>query len=468
MYNTDNTSKLLEKFKDLIIQHNEETNSNIPYEFNLDLSQQQQLAFQEFKNGKNLLIIGKAGTGKSELIKEMLKFVKNQEPHKNMYITSTTGISAYNIGGITINSFLSIGTGEAPIDTLLKKIRIKKPIRERLINAHIIVIDEISMMSAELFEKINTILQTLRKNKKPFGGIQVILTGDFLQLKSIFKSNESINSTPDTRILIESPVFNTIFSNSIINLSQNFRQKDPLYNDILTRLRKNIHTPDDINTLATKLLPSHKLPHDLIHLVSSNKKAQYINTINLEKLPDNDVYFEASYTTKGNATTIDILLKELQNQFKQKGIDTIRLRKNCRVILIKNLEISNGLVNGSVGTVQEIFQGHNGIQGGVKIKFDNGTTQTITPVDWELELDNSKVTCSQLPLMLAYSITIHRSQSLSLDSAILDLADCFCDHQVYVALSRIRTLDGLYLKSFNPRKITVDSKLLTFVNSIEK
>jgi ATP-dependent DNA helicase PIF1 len=384
-----------------------------------------------------------------------------------MYITSTTGISAYNIGGITINSFLSIGTGDAPIETLLKKIRVKKPIRERLVNAHIIVIDEISMMSAELFEKINTILQTLRKNKKPFGGIQIILTGDFLQLKSIFKSND-LNITPDTRLLIESPVFNNIFTNSIINLSQNFRQKDSSYNDILTRIRKNTHTPQDISTLKTKLLPQYKLPNDLIHLVSSNKKAQYINTINLEKLPHDDVYFEASYTTKGNATTIDILLKELQNQFKQKGIDTIRLRKNCRVILIKNLEVSNGLVNGSVGTVLEIFQGHNGIQPGIRIKFDNGITQTISPVDWELELDNSKVTCSQLPLMLAYSITIHRSQSLSLDSAILDLADCFCDHQVYVALSRIRTLNGLYLKSFDPRKITVDQKLLDFVNNIEK
>jgi len=460
----DNSAQLLEKFKDLIIQHNEETNSNIPYEYNINLSPQQQLAFQEFKNGKNLLVIGKAGTGKSELIKEMLKFTQSHQPHKNIYITSTTGISAYNINGITINSFLSIGTGEAPVDILLKKIRVKKPIRERLLHSHIIVIDEISMMSAELFEKINTILQTLRKNNKPFGGIQVILTGDFLQLKSIFKPN-NLNTTPDTRLLIESKLFLDFFSQNIINLAENFRQLDPLYNDILTRIRKSSHTPQDIHTLQSKL--TQNPPKNLIHLVSSNKKAQYINTVNLEKIPHNEFIFEASYTTKGNASTIDILLKELQNQFKQKGIDTLHLKKNCRVILIKNLEVSNGLVNGSIGTIQEIFQGHNGIGASVKIKFDNGVTQTIHPVEWELELDNCKVTASQLPLMLAYSITIHRSQSLSLDSAILDLADCFCDHQVYVALSRIRTLNGLFLKSFNPDKITVDPKLLQFVNNIE-
>lgn len=466
MYNNDNTNQLLEKFKDLIIEHNELTGSNIPLQQQLDLSTHQQLAFQEFKNGKNLLIIGKAGTGKSELIKEMMQYIKTHQSHKNMYITSTTGISAYNINGITINSFLGIGTGDAPVDVLLKKIRVKKPVRERLLNAHIIVIDEISMMSAELFEKINFILQTLRKNKNPFGGIQFILTGDFLQLKSIFKPND-LNITPDTRLLIESPTFLQIFSHSTINLTQNFRQKDQLYNDVLTRIRKGLHTPQDIQLLQTKLLKPTSTPPNTIHLVSSNKKAQYINNINIEKLPHNDVFFEASYTTKGNPTTIDILLKELQHQFKQKGIDTIRLRKNCRVILIKNLEISNGLVNGSVGTVQEIFQGHNGFGGSVRVKFDNGVTETIPAVEWELELDNSKVTCSQLPLMLSYGITIHRSQSLSLDSAILDLADCFCDHQVYVALSRLRTLDGLYLKSFNPLKITVDQKLLQYVNDIE-
>ena len=104
----------------------------------------------------------------------------------------------------------------------------------------------------------------------------------------------------------------------------------------------------------------------------------------------------------------------------------------------------------------------------VQIKFDNDVTELIGRSEWELELDNARVTCTQIPIILAYSITIHKSQSLSLDSAILDLADCFCNHMVYVALSRVRTLNGIFLKSFNPNKITVNEKLLEYVNQFGK
>jgi ATP-dependent DNA helicase PIF1 len=135
----------------------------------------------------------------------------------------------------------------------------------------------------------------------------------------------------------------------------------------------------------------------------------------------------------------------------------VRLRKGCRVLLIKNLDVSIGLVNGSVGTVEDLMEDS------VKVKFDNGVTETINRVEWELEIDNTKVSCTQIPLMLAYSITIHKSQSLSLDKAVLDLADCFCNHMVYVALSRIRSLEGVYLKSFNHKKITVNKKLLEYI-----
>ena len=137
------------------------------------------------------------------------------------------------------------------------------------------------------------------------------------------------------------------------------------------------------------------------------------------------------------------------------------MRKGCRVLLIKNLDVSIGLVNGSIGTVEDI-RGD-----AVTVHFDNGVTEVISKVEWELEIDNSKVICTQIPLMLAYSITIHKSQSLSLDKAVLDLGDCFCNHMVYVALSRVRSLEGVFLKSFNPKKITVNSILLEFTNSIE-
>jgi len=181
----------------------------------------------------------------------------------------------------------------------------------------------------------------------------------------------------------------------------------------------------------------------------------------MDMISSDDCIFETRYTRSGDEETCDLLERELQSQFSQKGTEKLVLKRGCRVILIKNLNVEIGLVNGSTGTIREIQNDK------IHVTFDNGITETITRVDWELELDNSKVICTQIPLVLAYSLTIHRSQSLSLDSAILDLADCFCNHMVYVALSRVKTLDGVYLTTFNEKKITVNKKLLEYIDSIE-
>jgi ATP-dependent DNA helicase PIF1 len=199
----------------------------------------------------------------------------------------------------------------------------------------------------------------------------------------------------------------------------------------------------------------------MIYLVSSNKKAQAINNLRLSNIKSHDRVYDCVYTQSDNNESCDILKRELQHQFVQKGIESLRLRNGCRVLLIKNMDVSIGLVNGSTGTIKDC------LEESVIVEFDNGVTENIQKVEWELEMDNSKVFCKQIPLMLSYAITCHRSQGLSLDSAVLDLDDCFCNHMVYVALSRVKSLDGLYLKSFNEKKITVNSKLLEYINTIE-
>jgi ATP-dependent DNA helicase PIF1 len=453
----DQIDALLEKFKDVISDYNKETGANIPTEYNLDLSESQQKAFEKFKKGDSLLILGPGGTGKSKLIKEFFKYNKRHNQFKTMYLTSTTGISAYNIGGITINSFMGIGTGQESVEILLKRLRYKIHIKNRIRQTDILVIDEISMMSAAVFEKIDQICKILKKNYKPFGGIQLVLTGDFLQLETVFDQKFD----KDTRLIVQSDLFKQMFKKSTIVLTENFRQKnDNKYINLLLRLRKGEQTEQDIEILNSRLSHS-KIKNDIIHLVSSNKKAQAINTKELNKIDADDKTFEMSCTKSGNKDTCDFLEKELSLQFNQKGLVNITLRKGCRVLLIKNIDVTNGLVNGSVGMVED-FQSL-----GVVVRFDNGVTQTIQPCEWQLELDGSSVTFKQIPLLLAYSITIHKSQSLSLDSAVLDLADCFCNHMVYVALSRVRSLDGLYLKSFNESKITVNQTLLEFIQTVE-
>lgn len=464
LYNKQETVEddMMNKIRDLLIDHNKTTGSNIPTDFNLNLSASQKRAFIKFKMGDSLLILGSAGVGKSRLVKEFSKY--NQEnDNKTMYITSTTGISAYNIGGITINSFMGIGTAESPIEVLLKRLRYKHSIRDRIIQTDILVIDEISMMSASTFEKINVIFQTLRRSKRPFGGIQLVLTGDFLQLETVFNENKSsmqYDRELDKRLIIESELFIKMFKKSTIVLRENFRQSsDNKYIDILSRIRRGLHTKDDISILHTRL--DKVVDDNIIHLVSSNKKAQQINNRQMVKINSDDHVFKITYTRIGNPETCDLLERELQSQFVQKGTEQLILKPNCRVILIKNLDVTRGLVNGSTGTIQEIKNDK------IRILFDNNITETITRVDWELELDNSKVTCTQIPLMLAYSVTIHKSQSLSLDRAVLDLEDCFCNHMVYVALSRVKSLDGVFLKTFNDKKITVNQKLLDYINQIE-
>jgi ATP-dependent DNA helicase PIF1 len=312
-------------------------------------------------------------------------------------------------------------------------------------------------MSASIFEKINIIFQTLRKSKLPFGGIQLILTGDFLQLETIFS-----NPNGDNRFIIESELFKKMFAKSTVVLKENFRQRsDNKYIDILMRIRRAEQTEADVSNLRERLLKRGEQKGDVVHLVSSNRKAQEINTERLGSINSPESYYETVYVKTGDKDTCELLQKELQSQFSQRGIETVALRKGCRVLLIKNLDVTNGLVNGSIGTVEDLFTD------GVRVKFDNGVVQIVNKVEWEIELDNSRVVLRQIPLMLSYSITIHKSQSLSLDNAVLDLADCFCNHMVYVALSRVRSLSGLYLKSFNPKKITVNPKLLEFINAIE-
>ena len=445
---------LISKFRDLLVEHNERTGSKIETEYSPDLSKTQKKAFEKFKKGDNILILGAAGCGKSKIVKEMYKYIKDKT-NKEMYVTSTTGISAYSIKGITINSFMGIGTGESSVEILLRRLRYKMGIKDRIKRADILVIDEISMMSADIFEKINVICQTLRKCRKPFGGIQMVITGDFLQLETIFK-----NESGDRRLITESELFKKMYDNNTVILKENFRQNgDNKYIDILLRIRKGVQTEDDIKVLNSRL--TKVIKPNMIYLVSSNKKAQAINNLRLSNIKSLDHVYDCVYTQTGTNDTCDTLKRELQLQFVQKGIESLRLRNGCRVLLIKNMDVSIGLVNGSTGTIKEC------LEDSVVVEFDNGVTENIQKLEWELELDNSKVFCKQIPLMLAYAITCHRSQGLSLDSAVLDLDDCFCNHMVYVALSRVKSLEGLYLKSFDPKKITVNSKIVEYINKIE-
>lgn len=466
---TIKSDSLNDNFKDMLSEFLDETAMN---ELNIgaNLSKTQKEAFKLFKENKSLLILGSGGCGKSHLIKTMQEF-NSENNKKTMFLCATTGISSYNINGMTIHSFIGIGTGENDINFLLKRVMKNKQNVRRLCDLDILVIDEISMLSASLFEKINMIFQHVRKNKTFFGGIQVIFTGDLLQLNPVFNRNNKLYDQPeDTRLIIESETFNKEFNNknkNIIILKENFRQTDTKFMEMLLRIREGNQTEDDILLLRSKCIEFSKEQQKIqdlqpIYLVSSNKKAQFINDSNLIKINNPEITFDATFNNTSQDQN-NLLKNELQSQFKQKGIINLKLKKNCRVMLIKNLDTSIGLINGSIGTIRDFTK--NGLP---IVLFDNGIEKIIEKCKWQIQMKDNIVNGTQIPLILAYSLTCHKVQGVTLDNAVLDIADAFCDHQVYMAISRLRTLNGLFLKSFDPQKITVNNKMHNFLNNLNK
>lgn len=459
---------LVSKFQDLLAEY---SGSQGDQQFNLiELSKEQQKAIDIYAAGKNLLIIGPAGCGKTKSIEEIIKYTNKNYFGKRVYITAMSGVAAYNCGGVTVQSFLGIGTGEADAEVLIKRVLRKRGIAERLRNTDALIIDEFSMMSAELFEKIDKVCRAVRRNHKNFmGGIQLILCGDLLQILPVFNKNEGIYGEQDTRLIFESELFNHIFSKktgNIVELKKNFRQDNKSFVETLLRIRKGEHTESDVTKLQDRLLHKMKLDEesiqDAVYLVVSNKKAQMINESNMNSIENKTVKYTANFSEQGDKEVTQELLRELQSQFKQKGIMEIELKQDARVMLIKNLSVEEGLVNGSVGKIKSFEKV--GIKTCPLVEFDNGTTRVIEEVEWELEYNDSKAKAVQLPLMLAWSCTIHKIQGCTLEKAVMDLSDCFCDGQVYVALSRVKTLDGVYLKTFDARKIMVNEKVKNYLN----
>lgn len=403
-----------------------------------ELEETQELVIEKFKNGENILLISAAGCGKSFCIKKMKEMTT-----KNMYLTATTGVAAYSIGGMTINSFLGIGTGEATAQELYRKIKYSDTLISRIRSTEILVVDEISMMPASLFEKINYIFMAVKKSSKFFGGIQVIFSGDFMQALPIFKN------TQDRRLIFESDLLGQNFT--IVKLTKNYRQYDDYkFRDLLVRLRLGETTEQDIDIINTRR-EKCILQKEPIFLTSTNRKALYINKLKMDKIQEEEKKYEMKLS--GN---ID-MKKELKYQISLKGMDVLRLKKTARVMLVKNIDTEIGLVNGAMGIVNK-FQG-----GYPEIKFDNGLVKIIREEEWDLEVNGLKATVKQLPIMISYACTIWKSQSLTLKNAILDLEDVFAEHIVYVALSRVSCLEGVYINSFNPDKIKVSKKCLEFV-----
>lgn len=419
-----------------------------------DLSDKQQKVVELFLQGKNLFISGGAGCGKSYL----LNFLKRNFANNGLEITASTGISAVNIGGSTIHSWAGIGLANQPIEQIIENIFLPKfsKVRRKIIKTKTLAIDEISMISREVLEILDQVFRAVRGVEKPMGGMQMLFFGDFLQLPPINRDNNSSSFCFDSKIWEELDFHNII-------LDKIFRQSDEKFIKLLNNLRYGIVDKEDKEILESRI--NLKDDNSAIRptiLTTHNAKVEFVNNKYLKNIPNPEQVFQAEY--KGDAYKIDFLKKNCI------AYQSLKLKVGAQVMMIKNTLQKEGIINGSLGIVKD-FSNKKSYP---IVEFANSKTFTISPEEWLLEkfdpetrLSKVEASITQVPLILAWAITIHKSQGLTLDKISCDLSDSFSPGQSYVALSRARNLEGVFIESLNFAKINADINAVNFYHKIK-
>jgi len=403
------------------------------------LNKGQRNAYNYMIKGFNLFLTGSGGVGKSTLI----KYFVHKNKHKRIGVTSTTGVSAVAIGGSTIHSYLGLGCGDFSLDHMCNSIMKNYKAKYNWLKTEILIIDEISMLSCELFDKLNILGQAIRNNDKPFGGIQIILSGDFCQLSPVGSKKFCFESECWSKVI-----------DKIVHLKKIVRQDDKKLRKLLDNIRFGIVDEEIKNVFNSRIGINIENKYNIIptKLYSKNVNVDMINSIELNKLAKNTKKYNFEFTYKNN-TNYDIN-KNIKNL---NFVRTLELCVGCQVMLLVNLDVKRGLVNGSRGIITKFVDG---IQ---LVKFLNGEDILVDRHKWDI-MDNEKLigSVSQIPLRLGYALTIHKSQGSTLDLVQVNLSDVFEYGMVYVALSRIKSLDGLIIESIDYNKIKCNPKVKQF------
>ncbi|GAP88832.2 putative DNA repair and recombination protein pif1 [Rosellinia necatrix] len=447
------------------------------------------------KDGKSVFFTGPAGTGKSVLMRAIIEQLKKKwarDPER-LSVTASTGLAACNIGGQTLHSFAGIGLGKEDVPSLVKKIRRSAKAKNRWLRTNTLIIDEVSMVDGDLFDKLSEIARIIRRNGRPFGGIQLVITGDFFQLPPVPDGGKK-----EAKFAFDAATWNTSIDHTI-GLTHVFRQKDPQFAGMLNEMRLGRISDDTVRTfkqLARPLTFDDGL--DVTELFPTRYEVERSNELRLRNLAGETHRYEATDSGDPN-----IREKLLANMMAPKVIE---LKKGGQVMLIKNMD--DTLVNGSLGKVtgfmaEAAFEAtfatqsedeqddETGADAIKKIKAyalnadstkdlreypvvrftaADGTHRIVlcVPEDWKVELPTGEVQASrkQIPLILAWALSIHKAQGQTLERVKVDLGKVFEKGQAYVALSRAVSKGGLQVLRFEEGKVMAHPRVIHFYNNL--
>lgn len=418
----------------------------------LNLSEEQRNIVRKCLSGKNIFFTGSAGTGKSYTLRELISVMRLIYSYEEVFVTAPTGISACNINGSTIHSFAGIGLGKESTPQLLQKIIKNKNSLERWLMCSVLIIDEISMLSGELFDTLEEIARRIRSNDKPFGGIQVILCGDFFQLPPVS------TATDQMKFCFQSVSWNKVVEETII-LETVFRQKDDKFVKILNEMRKGKLSLEGYQTLKECINRGWNDEIEPTCLYSTKNQVAEHNKKCLDAIDGEEVEFEARDEIKINNQYVQKILEDSCAAPKK-----LSLKVGAQVILLKNIDTEKDLFNGARGIITDFSDNDDRYP---IVKFENGIVRLIKREVWSIFSGNTLMaTRYQIPLALAWALSIHKSQGMTISRLEVSLNRIFECGQAYVALSRAKSLEGLRINGyFDKRVIKAHEDVIKFYDT---
>ncbi|MDA1169280.1 MAG: PIF1 family DEAD/DEAH box helicase [bacterium] len=399
----------------------------------------QEEALAILQTGANVFLTGEPGAGKTHTSREYITYCKKH--NIDVAITASTGIAATHSGGITIHSWSGIGIKNQLSKYDIDAIATREYITKRINRAKVLIIDEVSMLNAGMLDMVNAVCKAVKNSPEPFGGLQTIFVGDFFQLPPVNRTSEQ------TLFAFESLAWQQ--ANPIpCYLTEQHRQDDTQFLELLSAIRSNTFDEVHLEQLQERRIVESAAPENIPKLFSHNLDVDRVNAHILQKLPGESKNFRMR--TRGGKSLVATLQKGCLSP------ETLSLKIGAAVMFTKNNQKEH-FVNGTLGVVEAFSK----LDGHPIIKIKNGRKIDAEAMDWSIE-DNGRVlaSVSQLPLRLAWAITVHKSQGISLDAAVMDLSQVFEYGQGYVALSRVKRLSGLHILGWNQRAFEVHPEVL--------